>query len=160
MDEFERMLKDMKKEVGSPIVTIPPSVTSTTQEQEKYESSVPPIPYSVGFTSVMSMLLAALPMIIKNLPLILGVLGGLSKFFSTFKPAPGNPEVVIDQESLAKLIEEITEREVHRIVNSHKEKIKVWVPTDEDRERQARLDELEEILKKDKEEYEKNHPRG
>lgn len=95
-------------------------------------------------------------LIFKYAPLILGLLTGLGNFLERFKPAPG---VEIDQESLAKLIEELTEREIHRVVNSHKDKIIVWVPSDEEKSRQERLDELEEQLKKDQEEYEKENPK-
>lgn len=147
-EEFEKMLEEMKEEEPVEVVT----------EELVVSSNVPEIPKSIGMTTIVSMLLTAIPLILKNLPLIIGLLGGLSKFFSNFKPAPGT-DVEIDQESLAKLIEELVEREVDRIVNENKDKIKVWVPSDEDKEREARLDELEELLKKDKEEYDKRNPR-
>jgi len=100
-------------------------------------------------------IIAILGLIFKHLPLVLAVFSGLSKFVTKFQPAPG---VQIDEASLAKLIEEITEREVGRIVNEHKERIKVYVPSEEDKEREVRLDELEELLKRDQEEYEKRNP--
>jgi hypothetical protein len=153
-DEFEKALEEMKKET----IEAPKEPVVVEKTVLLASSSVPEIPRSIGVTSILSMLLTALPMLLKNLPLIIGVLAGLSKFFSNFKPAPG-VDVVIDQESLAKLIEELVEREVDRIVNSHKDRIRVWVPSDEDKEREAKLDELEELLKKDKEEYEKRHPK-
>jgi hypothetical protein len=151
-EEFDALFEEMKEEVE--LVHEEP----VESEEIIVSSNVPEIPKSIGVTSILSLLLTTLPLILKNLPLIIGLLGGLSKFFSNFKPAPGT-NVEIDQESLAKLIEELVEREVNRIVNENKDKIKVWVPSDEDKEREARLDELEELLKKDKEEYDKRNPR-
>lgn len=116
------------------------------------KSSVPPVPHTIGFSAIFGMLTTVLPMIIKNLPLIIGVLGGLSGFLKRFKPAPG---VEIDQESLAKLIEEITEREVTRIVNENKDRIRVWVPTEEEKERTENLDELEQRLIEDQKRHER-----
>lgn len=121
-------------------------------EENFPKSSVPTVPHTIGFSAVFGMLMTMLPMLLKNLPLIIGVLGGLSGFLKRFKPAPG---VEIDQESLAKLIEEITEREVTRIVNEHKDKIRVYVPTEEDKERTERLDELEERLRQDQDRHER-----
>lgn len=95
-------------------------------------------------------------LIFKNLPILLAIFSGLGKFIENFKPARG---AEIDTESLAQLIEELTEREVSRIVNSHKEKIRVWVPTEEYEKRQERLDELLEQLEKDQEKYEESKPK-
>lgn len=100
--------------------------------------------------------LSILGLIFKYAPIVLALLTGLGKFLDKYRPAPG---VEIDQDSLAKLIEGLVEKEVHRIVNSHKDKIIVWVPSDEEKARQERLDELEEQLKKDQEEYEKSKPK-
>ncbi len=117
-------------------------------EAELLASSSGPPPAQVGFLGIIGTIIKLLPVIAKYLPIILGILGGLGRFLNNFKPAPG---AEIDQESLAKLIEEITEREVHRIVNENKDRIRVWVPSDEDIERNERLDELEEKLKRDQE---------
>lgn len=126
--------------------------------EERNPGEVGPIPEyrnppsSLTLPLLIGMLVKVLPLLVKYLPLLLGLIGGLGGFLEKFKPAPG---VEIDQESLAKLIEEITEREVTRIVNEHKDRVRVWVPTEEDKKRQETLDELEERLRKDQEEYEK-----
>lgn len=109
---------------------------------------MPQTPRSVIATGTIFTLLT---LIFKNLPLLLAVFSGLGKFLEKFKPARG---AEIDTESLAKLIEELTEKEINRIVNEHKDKIKVWVPTEEYEKRQERLDELLEKLEKDQKEYE------
>lgn len=122
-----------------------------TQEEELVKSGSAQ-PQSIGVLSIIGTVIKLLPMIAKYLPIILGIIGGLTKFFDNFKPAR---DAVIDQESLAKLIEEITEREVTRIVNENKDRIRVWVPSEEDKQRQERLDELEEKLIKDQERHDK-----
>lgn len=131
-------------------------VQTDEEVTEEAESSIlataGPPPASIGVIGIIGTVIKLLPLIAKYLPIVLGVLGGLTKFMSNFKPAPG---VEIDQESLAKLIEEITEREVHRIVNEHKDRIRVWVPTDEERERTERLDELEQRLIEDQKRHDK-----
>lgn len=122
-------------------------------EGETKPASNPSQPHSaVGVLSILGTVIKLLPVFAKYLPIVIGIFTGLSKFLENFKPAR---DAVIDQESLAKLIEEITEREITRIVNENKDKIRVWVPTEEDKQRQEQLDELEERLRKDKERHEK-----
>ncbi len=160
-EEFNKLLEEMRARqaererrtsaaagggVKSPATPTPP--VASTPQPEQPSKSVMPIPQSVGVGSVLSLLLAALPLVLKNLPLILGILTGLNKFFSSFRPA-NNDKVKIDQESLANLIAELTEKEVSRIVNSHRDKVRVWVPSEEDKQRNIRLDELERILLED-----------
>lgn len=93
-----------------------------------------------------------LTLILKNLPLIIGLLRGLGRAVgSNTNTPPKNPGeknlgYAVDQEDLAKIIEERVNQAVTKIVNENRTKIKVWVPTEDEKRREARLDELEALF--------------
>lgn len=100
-----------------------------------------------------ALILKLLPLLIKNLPLVIAVFAGLGKALDKLKPAP---EVEIDGESVANLIERLAEEAVTNIVSKHKDEITAWVrPADpEAQAREERLDELEKLLRDRQKEYE------
>lgn len=98
-----------------------------------------------------AVVMSVLGLLFKHLPLLLGLLKGVGNFLEKFKPAPG---VEIDEESLARLFEEMAEKAVHDAVNRNKHKITV-ILTDEEKEIHQSLDELEKKLIADKERHER-----
>jgi ribosomal protein L12E/L44/L45/RPP1/RPP2 len=93
---------------------------------------------------------ALIPLILKLSPLIFAALNGITLALSKL---PTTTKVEIDEEKLAALIQELTEKQVSDIVEKHAGRIIAYVPSEEDKARQDKLDELEDILKKDQDEY-------
>lgn len=95
-----------------------------------------------------------IPLILKNLPLLVGIFSGLSKTFSKVDKLP------VDPEEIAKLVEEITEQEIVKIMNSNRERLEKFA---EERVKEAdmkawkeindELDELEKVLEQQAREY-------
>lgn len=98
-----------------------------------------------------ALIVKLLPLVIKNLPIILAALVGLGKALEKAKPSP---EVTFDEEALAALVQKLAEDAVTKVVNEHKREIVVRIPSDEEKEREARLDELVKILEERQREYE------
>ena len=99
------------------------------------------------------MILSVISLIIKNLPLILGILKGITNGLN--RVAPSKEGVAFDQDALSEVIEKIAEREVLRIVEENSRDIIIRVPDEETRQRQETLDEMERRLREAQEEFER-----
>lgn len=99
-----------------------------------------------------SLIATLLPLILKNLPLLVGIFSGLS---NSVKKLP------IDPEEVAQLVEEIMEQEVTKVITANRKRIEEYAASrmkDEDmqvsKEINEELDRLEEVLKQQAKEYE------
>lgn len=100
-------------------------------------------------------MLAILGLILKFLPYVVPLLKGFFGALNNLSTAEGKEGAAqIDMEKLQKFIEEQTTAVIKNVVEKHRGELVAYVPTEEEAEREKKIDDLLAELEKAQKEYE------